>query len=63
MRFFELKEGKKRSEFSIVFRLMNGYFNSQFGGERKGQRGKPLRSIFQNSKGFKDAQSTIKKVI
>ena len=56
-------EGKKRSEFSVVVRVMNGYFRNQLGGDRKGQKGKPMRSIFQNSKGFKDTQSAIVKLI
>ena len=42
---------------------MNGYFSYQLSGDRKGQKGKPMRSVFQNSKGFKDAQSSIVKVI
>ena len=42
---------------------MNGYFRNQWAGSRKGQKGKPLRTIFQNSKGFKTAQSSVVKVI
>jgi hypothetical protein len=42
---------------------MNGFFPNQLQGPRSGQRGKPLRSVFQNSKGFKNTQETVKKLI
>jgi hypothetical protein len=42
---------------------MNGFFPNQLQGPRAGQRGKPLRSVFQNSKGFKNTQEAVKKLI
>ncbi len=56
-------KGRKKSEFSILLRIMNGFFPNQLQGPRAGQRGKPLRSVFQNSKGFKNTQEAVKKII
>jgi hypothetical protein len=42
---------------------MNGYFSSQFRRAGGANKGKPLRSIFQNSKGFKESQLKIKRII
>lgn len=55
VRYVELMQGQKKSEFGVQMRVMNGYFPRQLGGRAKGGKGKPLRSIFQNSKGFKSA--------
>ena len=43
---------------------MNGYFPNQLAEINNGTKnGKPLRSLFQNSKGFKNSQKSIKKLI
>jgi len=42
---------------------MNGYFTRQWQAEKRSSKGKPLRSVFQNSKGFKNAQKGVLKVI
>ena len=42
---------------------MNGYFPNQLTEISPEKTGKPLRSIFQNSKGFKNTQKSVKKLI
>lgn len=59
----ELMQGQKKSEFGVLIRVLNGYFGRQLGAMNIGSKGKPLRSIFQNSKGFKSAEQTAKKII
>jgi hypothetical protein len=56
-------KGKQKSEFSIKVRILNGYFPNQYSAPKTGGKGKPLRSIFQNSKGFKNTQDSVKKLI
>lgn len=56
-------EGQKKSDFGVVVRVLNGYFQKQLAAVATGGQGKPLRSIFQNSKGFKSAEQTAKKII
>jgi hypothetical protein len=63
IRFLELEEPKKKSGFVIAARIMNGFFPNQLSRPEMGSKGKPLRTIFQNSKGFKTTQEGIKKII
>lgn len=56
-------QGQKKSEFGVIVRILNGYFGRQLAALSSGGKGKPLRSIFQNSKGFKSAEQTAKKII
>jgi hypothetical protein len=62
-RYSELLEGQKGSELAVEVRVLNGYFERQWACARVGNKGKPLRSIFQNSKGFKSAQEAIGRII
>ena len=61
--FYESEKAKKKSQFKLILRVLNGYFPNQLPGPETGSNGKPLRTIFQNSKGFKSAQESIKKII
>ena len=56
-------EGQQKSEYTIFIRILNGYFPKQLTNSRRLAEGKPLRSIFQNSKGFKSAQDNVRKII
>jgi hypothetical protein len=42
---------------------MNGFFPNQYSPPKMGAKGKPLRSVFQNSKGFKNTQDNLSKII
>lgn len=47
-----------------MIRIMNGYFPNQLQGPRGTTgRGRSLRTIFQNSKGFKTAQESVRRLI
>jgi hypothetical protein len=59
----EVLEGEQKGEYSLQVRVMNGCFRKQYGPEERGSKGRPLRSVFQNSKGFKNAQKGVIKVI
>jgi len=55
---------KDTSGFSIDVRVMNAYFPNQLKQPSNGnKKGKPLRSLFQNSKGFKNTQKSVKELI
>ena len=63
VKYIELMDGRKKTEFTIMLRILNGYFEKQWSGPSSGSKGKPLRSVFQNSKGFKSAQTAVVAVI
>jgi len=42
---------------------MNGYFSNQLSEPANNKNGRPLRSVFQNSKGFKNIQKSVKVLI
>ena len=63
VRYLELMEGQQKSDFVIEVRVLNGYFKKQWGKGRNGVRGKSLRTVFQNSKGFSSAQAEVAKII
>lgn len=63
MRYLELLEGRKKGDFGVVARVLNGCFEGQLGAGGAGGQGKPLRSIFQNSKGFRSAEEKARHII
>jgi len=61
--YIEQISGTKKSDYKITLRILNGFFPDQLPGPIIGNQGKPLRSIFQNSKGFQNTQDSVRKVI
>lgn len=62
-RYVELMEGQRKSKFVLRCRLMNGFFPDQLGPQGAEGEGKPLRGLFQNSKGFRSATEAVIRVI
>ena len=61
--YLEDNQGKPKTEFEVMTRIMNGYFPNQLQGPKTSSRGRSLRTIFQNSKGFSTAQEGVRKLI
>ena len=56
-------ESKGKAEFSLTVRVMNGFYPKQLKRSIQPRERKSLRTIFQNSKGFKTSQEVVKKII